>query len=71
MHRLQGYLRDMRLHMPPPHRAFLSQLEQAGVGGDGSHCLRAMCAAAPAGSAGGLKEAYNDAVTELEKFRWV
>ncbi|PSC67570.1 hypothetical protein C2E20_8766 isoform A [Micractinium conductrix] len=55
---LAAYLQDMRAHMPPQHRAFVSRLE-AGTS------LRTAAEAGPPG----LKAAYNDAVAELEKFR--
>lgn len=57
---LKAYLLDMRAHMPPPHRQFVAGLEAA-------PSLRAAVEAA--GGRGELREAYNDCVQELERFR--
>jgi hypothetical protein len=57
----------MRLHMPPPHRAFISRLEaaNAAAAAAGAHTPRS--AAAAGGAA--LRAAYDGAVGELEAFR--
>ncbi|KAI7843115.1 hypothetical protein COHA_003286 [Chlorella ohadii] len=57
---LAAYLRDMRQHMPPAHRAFVAQLE-AGTS------LRSAVEGAPGNRA--LRDAYNECVHELERFR--
>jgi len=60
---LKSYLADMERHMPPAHRRFLSQLRAAPPGPSGG--VRGLCSS----SGGELRDAYNDAVTEMEKFR--
>jgi indoleamine 2,3-dioxygenase len=72
-HRLGAYLRDMRAHMPPAHRAFLASLcapaagSCSAAGSSGGGGVRGMCAGAASSSA--LRDAYNEAVQQLTRFR--
>ncbi|KAG2498462.1 hypothetical protein HYH03_003716 [Edaphochlamys debaryana] len=59
---LRDYLDSMVDHMPPPHRAFIRRLAAAQ---DTPACVRTFVTS----RGGELREAYNDAVVEMEKFR--
>jgi indoleamine 2,3-dioxygenase len=56
---LSDYLLTMESHMPPAHRAFVRDLRGRGNG------LRSLCTQRDRG----MREAYNETVNELEKFR--
>ena len=58
LYRLRDYLGTMRLHMPPQHRLFISKLEAGASARAAALKARSSC-----------REAYNDVIAELEKFR--
>ncbi|PNW70203.1 hypothetical protein CHLRE_17g710200v5 [Chlamydomonas reinhardtii] len=77
---LRDYLGTMVAHMPPPHRAFLAALAAAnsntgtgtGTAGSGQPAganVRTYVLGAGGGAGGELRDAYNEAVAEMEKFR--
>lgn len=63
--RLKTYLQDMMQHMPPTHRGLLTLLQINSKGRTGT--VRSMCTTT---RDTGLKDAYNETVHQLEKFRW-
>eukprot|EP00955_Chlamydomonas_euryale_P111232 366050-Chlamydomonas_euryale.AAC.18 len=58
----------MALHMPPPHRTFVEGLRAVSAASASGGVRGAALRDARGGQ---LREAYNDAVNELEKFRCV
>lgn len=82
--RLRSYLFDMRCHMPPAHRGFLVALEagpsvrhavqrlaatnSAPAAGNGSSSSSTRCRRSSSPAAA-LVDAYDAAVSELERFR--
>ncbi|KXZ50994.1 IDO protein [Gonium pectorale] len=81
---LRSYLDTMVQHMPPHHRAFLADLEEpnrqqpaaaatasgGGGGGRPRANVRSFVQSASGAAGGGeLRDAYNGAVAELERFR--
>nr|ARO50091.1 indoleamine 2,3-dioxygenase [Yamagishiella unicocca] len=63
---LREYLGAMVQHMPPPHRAFLARLAAANGGASN---VRSYVMSHGGGAGGELRDAYNAAVEEMEKFR--
>ncbi len=61
--RLRDYLDAMNSHMPPAHRSFIGRLKAAASAPGGG--VRGLCVQ----RGGRLRDAYNEAVHELESFR--